>query len=197
MAANVESKSACNDVSLVARRAAALGARHEGMLEQEDTYFHTPDGRLKLREIVHVLPDGRTVRQAELIRYLRPDTRGSRVSRYERTEIGDPRSVKERLSAAHGLRGVVRKRRELWLLDSTRIHLDRVEGLGSFVELETVAAGVPGQSERREHDRIAALLGIDLATSLPASYIDLLEEAGATYRLDAMPGRPRPRSGRP
>jgi adenylate cyclase class IV len=190
IAANVESKSPCGDPGVLACRAAALGARHEGVLEQEDTYFHTADGRLKLREIVHVLPDGRSVRQAEVIRYERPDAPGSRVSRYERTEIADPASEKERLAAEHGVRGIVRKRRELWLLGSTRIHLDRVQGLGSFVELETVAAGAPGQSERQEHDRVAALLGVDLAVSVPASYIDLVEvNPGREARGSRAPGR--------
>ncbi len=72
------------------------------------------------------------------------------------------------------MRGVVRKRRELLLLDATRIHLDRVVGLGDFVELETVSAGTPTAADRDEHDRISAALGLDPDAMLAGSYIDLL-----------------------
>jgi len=187
LGANVESKTRATDLDAVARVVAARGARYEGRLEQVDTYFRVPHGRLKLREISHCTPDGRVSASSELIRYERPDEDGARVSRYERTEIDDAESSKAKLGAEHGLRGCVRKRRELWLLDSTRIHLDRVEGLGDFVELETVCDGAPGAAERLEHDRLAAALGLDLHATVEGSYIDLLEQLtpAATEHADA------------
>jgi adenylate cyclase, class 2 len=175
LGANVESKTRCADLDEVARLASSLGARYEGRLEQVDTYFRVPFGRLKLREISHVAPDGRVSGSAELIRYQRPDVGGARVSSYERTAIEDAEESKSRLAAAHGVRGCVRKHRELWILDSTRIHLDDVEGLGSFVELETVSEGAPGAEERGEHDRLWSALGLDSHASVNGSYIDLLE----------------------
>ena len=173
--ANVESKTCCADHAAVARRAEAIGARYEGRLSQVDTYFRVPSGRLKLRELVHVRPNGRSLVEAELIAYDRPDVGGARVSSYERITVEDAVSTKLRLEADHGIRGVVRKERELWLFGSTRIHLDRVEGLGAFVELETVAPEEPGEDERVEHDRVAAALALDLARTVEVSYIDLLD----------------------
>jgi adenylate cyclase class IV len=176
---NIESKTRCADLGEVARLASSLGARYEGRLVQVDTYFRVPFGRLKLREISHVAPDGRVSGSAELIRYERPDESGARVSTYERTVIEAVESTKVKLVAAHGVRGCVRKHRDLWILDSTRIHLDDVEGLGSFVELETVSRGDPGVQERREHDGVWCALGLDLRATVDGSYIDLLEPSPA------------------
>ena len=173
--ANVESKTRATDLDALARVVARLGGRYDGRLDQVDTYFRVPHGRLKLREISHRAPDGRVSTSSELIRYERPDVGGARVSRYERTEVDDAESCKTRLVADHGVRGCVRKRRELWLLDSTRVHLDRVEDLGDFVELETVSAGTPGAADRLEHDRLAAMLGLDSQATVEGSYIDFVE----------------------
>jgi len=178
--ANVESKTRATDLEAVARVVARLGARYEGLLDQVDTYFRVPQGRLKLRETSHRAPDRRVSTSCELIRYERPDATGARVSRYERTEIDDAESCRARLLADHGLRGCVRKRRELWMLDSTRVHLDRVEGLGDFVELETVSAGVPGAADRLAHDRLSVALGLDSDATVEGSYIDLLELRAGT-----------------
>jgi len=172
---NVETKARCADQADLARRAAAMGARYEGRLTQVDTYFLASTGRLKLRELVHRRPDGGSHAEAELIAYERPDKTGPRVSRYERTPVTDPAALKRRFEREHGIRGVVRKQRELWLAGATRIHLDAVEGLGCFVELETVAAGAPGERERAEHDRIARALAIDRSQTIEGSYVDLLE----------------------
>lgn len=175
LSANVESKTRCPDLDTIARLASALGARYEGRLEQVDTYFRVPRGRLKLREIFHRAPDGRMAASTELIRYERPDGKGARVSAYERTVIEDGESSKRRLGAAHGVRGRVRKQRALWTLDSTRLHLDEVEGLGTFVELETVCAeGEPSVKERLEHDRLWGALGFDSRATVDCSYIDLV-----------------------
>ncbi len=173
--ANVESKTRATDLDAVARVVARLGARYEGRLDQVDSYFQVPQGRLKLREISHLDPAGRVSTSCELIRYDRPDEEGARVSRYERTDIDDPTVCRKRLVAEHGLRGCVRKRRDLWVLDSTRVHLDRVQDLGDFVELETVCADDPGPEDRLEHDRLAAALGLDPQATVEGSYIDLLE----------------------
>ena len=176
---NVESKTRGVDLDAVARLAASLGARFEGELDQLDTYFRVRRGRLKLREISHRTPGGRISLSAELIRYQRPDESGPRASSYERTEIGDVTRCRRQLEAEYGVRGRVRKRRELWTLDSTRIHLDRVASLGDFVELETVSAGAAGQDDRREHDRIASALGLDPSATVEGSYIDLLEPSSS------------------
>ncbi|MBA3332412.1 MAG: class IV adenylate cyclase, partial [Actinobacteria bacterium] len=180
--ANVESKTRARDLEALARVVARLGARYDGRLDQVDTYFRVPHGRLKMREISHRAPDGRVATSCELIRYERRDEGGPRVSRYERTEVDDVESCKARLVTDHGLRGCVRKRRELWMLEATRVHLDRVEDLGDFVELETVCAGEPEAADRLEHDRLAAALGLDLHATVEGSYIDLREQLAKVPR---------------
>src|SRR5262249_61988463 len=76
--------------------------------------------------------------RAELIGYDRPDSGSIRASAWQRTVIAEPATAHAVLSAALGVRGEVRKRREVWHWHNVRIHLDDVEGLGSFVELEAV-----------------------------------------------------------
>ena len=177
--ANVESKTRCKDLEAMACLAASLGARYEGRLDQVDTYFRVGQGRLKLREIAHHSPGGEVSASSELIGYERPDESGARVSSYERTVIVDAQSTMTQLEATHGVRGCVRKRRNLWILDATRIHLDEVEDLGTFVELETVSEKAPGAEEQHEHDRVWTALGLDAWDTVAGSYIDLLERGTA------------------
>src|SRR5919201_2783225 len=128
-------------------RARALGAEDRGELRQRDTYFAAPNGRLKLREQE---PGG-----AELIAYERADAARARESRYRIVPVADPGAVREALDAALGTVVVVDKRRRLLEWRGVRIHLDRVEGLGDFVELEGVAD--PSSDLRREADLVARL----------------------------------------
>jgi len=163
MAENLESKVPCVNLQAVAERAAAAGAAYAGVLNQTDTYFAVSDRRLKLREISHGAPDGTSFAATELIDYERPDRVGARVSAYTREPVDDPAERAAALAAEYGLRGVVRKRRDLWLIDRTRIHLDRVIGLGEFVELETVADGAvgPGGARGRRHCARPRPVGVD------------------------------------
>ena len=179
MAANLESKIPCSNHEAIAQRAVAAGAVHAGVLTQTDTYFAVSERRLKLRELSEGAPDGASSAAAELIEYDRPHLAGARVSTYTREPVDDPVARAAALAAEHGLRGVVRKRRDLWLIDRTRIHLDRVIGLGEFVELETVIDGEVGPADRAQHEAVAAALGLDLTASTASSYIDLVEAAGA------------------
>jgi len=82
------------------------------------------------------------------------------------------------LAAAYGEKAVVRKIRHLYLVGRTRIHLDRVEGLGDFLELEVVLAGEDetGDGEAEAHV-LMKQLGISRADLVPDAYVDLLEKA--------------------
>jgi len=128
MARNVEVKARVADLGRVRALAEGLGARDAGVLEQTDRYYELDGGRrLKLR----TMPG----RPAELIRYDRPETSGIRASDYEITNVREDDACLVPKSTPVA---VVRKRRELLLLDNVRIHLDTVETLGTFVELEAV-----------------------------------------------------------
>jgi adenylate cyclase class IV len=171
---NVETKARHDDLAALARTLAAAGASHEGRLDQVDTYFLAEDGaRLKLRAQDHRRLDGRVVSSAELIRYERPDEPGARVSSYECTPVGDAGACRAELASQLGVRGEVAKQRELWLIGATRVHLDRVEGLGSFLELETIFEGDAEAAARHEHEEMLELLGVSPDSAIAGSYIDL------------------------
>jgi homotetrameric cytidine deaminase len=153
-------------------RARALGAEDRGELRQRDTYFAAPRGRLKLREQE---PGG-----AELIAYERPDGAQARESRYRIAPVADPAALREALDAALGTVTVVEKRRHLLVWEGVRIHLDRVEGLGDFVELEGVADA--DSDLAREAELVARLrdeLGIADDAIEATGYADLLATAAA------------------
>lgn len=135
---------------------------------QEDTFFNTPVGRLKLRVLARDL--------GQLIYYEREDTSGPKRSNYIISRTSEPASLKVALSAAVGVRGIVRKRRLLYWVGNTRIHLDEVEGLGSYMELEVVLDGdqsvEEGQSIATE---LMEKLGVAEADLVKEAYIDLVE----------------------
>jgi homotetrameric cytidine deaminase len=148
-------------------RCRALGADDHGELVQRDTYFAGARGRLKLREQE---PGG-----AQLIAYERPDAAHARESRYRIAPVGEPDALRAALDTALGTVVVVDKRRRLLVWEGVRIHLDRVEGLGAFVELEGVAA--PGSDLSREGDLVGRLreeLAIDDDAVVAVGYADLL-----------------------
>ncbi|MFO7655261.1 MAG: class IV adenylate cyclase [Candidatus Krumholzibacteriia bacterium] len=170
MPSNVEIKARVADPALVAARAEALADGPAVVLEQCDTFFRTARGRLKLRE----LGDGR----AELIDYDRPDAPGPRTSVYRVLPVDDAGLLRSILGRHLPLRGVVRKRRRLFMAGQTRIHLDAVEGLGEFIELEVVLR--PDQSPDEGctvAEDLMARLGVGPSDLVAQAYVDLLEQA--------------------
>lgn len=174
MARNLETKARYDDLDHAATIAQAAGGRFAGTLMQTDTYFHAPHGRLKLREIRAEGPDGAITSGVELIAYQRPDASGMRLSTYTVTPVTDAESCRMGLAAVLGVRVVVRKRRGLWLVGATRVHLDDVDDLGRFIELETVITTQPESAAAAEHAHLIALLAITPETTFAGSYSDLL-----------------------
>ena len=168
MPANFELKARCADLALARGRAQVLATRWLGVDEQVDTYFRVSGGRFKLRES--------SLSGAQLVPYLRPDAPLARRSDYVVIPVPEPALTKALLSELLGIHRVVKKRREIALYQNVRIHLDRVEGLGDFVELEAVWDGdAAGEAEQRE--KVAFLrerLGIRDADLIAASYEGLL-----------------------
>jgi adenylate cyclase, class 2 len=168
---NVELKARDADPAATLARALALGACDEGVLTQRDTYFARARGRLKLREQAGGREAG-----ARLIAYVRPDDDAARTSAYRLAEVGDPEALRDALDAALGTLVVVDKRRHLLLYENVRIHLDEVDGLGSFVELEAVAGA---ESDLTGEHELVLRLGDELAlgAAVAGSYSDLLLDA--------------------
>jgi len=141
-----------------------LPAEH---LIQEDTFFNVPTGRLKLRNIVG--------RAAELIHYDRSDSLGPKESRYNVCRLDNPEQLKKVLANALGVRGVIRKKRTVSFVGQTRIHLDQVEGLGEFIELEVILDGgqdIPYGAAVAEG--LMSQLEIEKRDLIAAAYVDLL-----------------------
>jgi adenylate cyclase len=165
---NVEIKAKVADLEAIERRTQALADTGPIVLEQEDTFFACGHGRLKLRRFGNA--EG-----AELIYYERPASTGPKESKYLIHRTAEPAQLNAVLAAALGIRGVVRKRRTLYLIGPTRVHLDRVEGLGDYVELEVVRQ--PGETTSQGvaiADNLMDELGIPHDALLEKAYIDLL-----------------------
>jgi homotetrameric cytidine deaminase len=164
---NLELKARDPDPARSLEAALALGAEDRGAVEQRDTYFTRARGRLKLRE--------QRPGAAQLIAYERADAAGPRPSDYRLVPVPDPARLGDALDAALGTLAVVVKRRRLLLWEGVRIHLDEVEGLGSHLELEAVAAaGSDLERERRKLERLRSELAIEDAALVAGSYCDML-----------------------
>jgi predicted adenylyl cyclase CyaB len=113
----------------------------------------------------------------QLIYYTRPDQEGPKRSEYHIVETADPENLKRVLKLSYGIRGVVKKTRHIYLVGQTRIHLDDVEKLGQFMELEVVMGDGQGDAEGREiAEDLMASLGVERSDLLQGAYIDILEE---------------------
>jgi len=168
MARNVEVKARVRDTCAFRRRVESMSDTTVEVLEQRDTFFVVPRGRLKLR----VLASG----DCELICYERPDDARAKLSEYFVVRASEPEAFLELLSAVLEVRGVVAKRRFLYRIGRTRVHLDEVEGLGTFMELEVVLDENESAEEGRAvAERLSAELGIEDEDRVSGAYIDLLE----------------------
>ena len=167
MARNIEIKARIENVDALTARVVAVADRGPIEIYQDDTFFGCERGRMKLRTL--------SAGDGELIFYRRPDQKGPKESNYSIVPTAQPDSLRQVLSLAYGQIGQVRKRRSLYLIGRTRVHLDRVEGLGHFLELEVVLSdGESPQAGIEEAHKLATLLGIDSEQLIDAAYIDLL-----------------------
>ncbi len=168
MATNIEIKAKAKNIKKLKALVEELSDEPGSRITQEDTFFHTPRGRLKLRTF--------SPEHGELIYYERQDSAGPKRSNYRIYPTSNPNSLKAALSASLGVRGVVRKVRSLYHVGQTRIHLDEVEDLGSFLELEVVLS--PNQSEEQGATIAAELMAqlrVEESDLVDVAYIDLLD----------------------
>jgi predicted adenylyl cyclase CyaB len=172
---NIEIKARARNFDGIRRRAEELSDVPLEMILQEDTFFNTPQGRLKLR----ILAEDR----GQLIYYTRPDREGPKRSDYHIFHTSDPANLRRVLDLAYGIRGVVRKTRYLYMVGQTRVHLDDVKGLGQFIvgqfmELEVVMR--EGQSDAEGQaiaEGLMTSLGVEKTDLLEGAYMDLLESS--------------------
>lgn len=170
MAQNIEIKARASNFKHQLDLAETASDQARQTLVQEDTFFVTPQGRLKLREF----PDA----PAQLIYYNRIDTQGPKLSEYFITATDDALGLKDVLSKAYGVRQVVKKVRHLYMSGRTRLHFDEVEGLGHFIELEVVLGDGDSMDEgQQEATLLMSALNIKDDDLIDVAYADLLDKA--------------------
>jgi predicted adenylyl cyclase CyaB len=172
MRRNVEIKAQITNYSELRAHVDAISESRPEIILQEDIFFNCPNGRLKLRTL--------SPSRSELIFYKRDDLAGPKESRFQIVPVDDPDSLRDLLSKAFGIIGIVRKERQLFMVGQTRIHIDTVDGLGLFLELEVVLN--PEQSESYGSGIAQSLmkkLHIPDSHLINVAYIDLILKAKA------------------
>jgi len=167
MPSNIEIKAKANNFERQKHLAETLSDSPAQLIAQDDTFYSIPQGRLKLR----VVTNG----SGELIHYRRDDSSGPKTSNYTVYSTNSPESLHAVLGSAFGVRGVVRKKRSLYRVGQTRIHLDEVDGLGRYIELEVVVQ--PGQTTEQciqTAEELMQRLEISTSDLIDRAYIDLL-----------------------
>ena len=165
---NIEIKSPLADRPDTEERLRSLGAKLEWTRRQVDTFFNSPSGWLKLREVEGC--------QSELISYRRSiEDSGPRESDYHILRSDEPGELLSVLKSSLGILGRVEKQRSLWIYRNTRVHLDRVEGLGDFLELETVLADIDSAEGTAESEEGIDLLRLDRKSFISVPYLELLQ----------------------
>ncbi len=168
---NIEIKARCDKPETIRQILEDSSAEFKGVDHQIDTYFKVPKGRLKLRQ-------GNI--ENSLIFYDRPNTAGPKradVSLF-RTDTPGGAQLRETLAGALDVLIVVDKQREIYFIDNVKFHLDTIEGLGHFVEVEAIdeSGNLSPEKLRTQCDYYIKLFDITDADLVNTSYSDLLLE---------------------
>lgn len=168
---NIEIKAICRHPEKVREFLQRAGAAFVGLDEQVDVYFRVPHGRLKLRQ-------GRI--ENALIFYERQDQPGPKQSQVSLYPVSEGPLLREVLEKALGVWVVVQKKREIYFLKNIKFHLDQVEGLGGFVEIEVMDAEGTGDCAtlQGQCEEFMQRLGVKQEDLLKHSYSDLILKRG-------------------
>lgn len=164
---NVEIKARCNNQEAVREYLKANDADFKGIDHQIDTYFKAPNGRLKLRE-------GEI--ENFLIHYERVDQEGPKQSKVTLFASQPGSTLKEVLTKALGILVIVDKKREIYFINNVKFHVDVVEGLGTFMEIEAIDKdGSIGKDKLNDQcNKYLQDLGVEDEDLVSISYSDLL-----------------------
>lgn len=166
---NIEIKARTGNAAFVREYLRKAGADFKGTDIQTDTYFMVPSGRLKLRQ-------GKI--ENNLIYYDRPDQEGPKQSDFMLTPVQDGEGLKAILTKALGVKVTVVKTREIYYIDNIKFHIDTLEGLGNFVEIEA-GNKLADVSVEKLHEQCAFYMkefGIGEEDLISNSYSDMMLE---------------------
>jgi adenylate cyclase class 2 len=164
---NIELKSVCTRLHLARGKCKQIKAEYKGILKQTDTYFNVKPGRLKLRNV--------NGRKFELIYYSRTGKGSEMESDYEIIKLNDDKEIKNIIKSAIGIKGIVKKKRELYVFENVRIHLDTMSKLGTFIEFEIVCSSPKDLKDApRKMNYLKKIFEIKQKDLISKSYIDLI-----------------------
>jgi len=169
MPINIEIKARCNNPAFIKSVLAEKGAIFKGIDHQIDTYFNVAAGRLKLRE-------GNI--ENHLIHYHRTNQAGPKKSTVSLYKTQPATNLKKILTDAIGVKIVIDKQRAIYYIDNVKFHIDVVDQLGNFVEIEAIDTGniyteEQLQTQCESYIQLFQILPADL---LAQSYSDMLKE---------------------
>lgn len=169
MARSVEIKARIDDLELLRERLAKLATAGPALISQDDTYFQCDNGRLTLRQF----SDG----NGELIFYQRNAKAGPDESIFSKSPAPQPDSLRTLLSHAYGQIGRIKKMRTLFFIESTRVHVDWVQDLGNFIEIQTeIGDDEPSSNGEMITEMLMEKLGVSLDSLLHESYLDMISQ---------------------
>jgi len=164
---NIEIKARCANPVIIRELLRSRNAEFRGTDHQTDTYYSVPDGRLKLRE-------GNI--ENNLIFYNREDESGPKKSDCILYTPGDSTALKKILEKSLGIRTVVRKTREIWYLDNIKIHIDQLDKLGNFIEIEAKQEGKLTEADLYSQcHKLLSEFGIKEEELVSGSYSDMVD----------------------
>lgn len=168
---HIEVKAYLDDFQTICDRVAALADEPPIDRVQHDTFFHCQSGRLKLRSSGQL---------HDLIYYRRRDDYGPTESIYQTARTTNPAALRSSLNSAFGEAGRVKKFRRTYKVGNSMVHLDRVGGLGEFLEIKTElsASDCSVASEKAVGivESLMTTLHVDLFQLIDGAYIDLINE---------------------
>ncbi len=165
---NIEIKARCSNVDKIREILKHHNADFKGIDNQKDTYFKSNYGRLKLRE-------GNI--ENSLIFYDRENKSSSKESKVILYKSGDSNTLKDIFIRSIGIKVVVEKKREIYFIDNVKFHIDSVENLGKFVEIEVIGNEKSNKSElEAQCNYYVQLLDIQEQDLISNSYSDMLSE---------------------
>jgi adenylate cyclase, class 2 len=166
---NLEIKININNISEIRSILRKINARYQFQMEQKDTYFKLGNNKIKTREI--------NDSEIQLIKYFRKEVKGKKISTYTIKKIST--SQRDSFLKKNKILCEIYKKRELWIYKNTRVHIDKVEGLGKFLELETVLKNISKKEGNTEFNELISILGVNKDKSIPYSYSDILLSANS------------------
>ncbi len=164
---NIEIKSKCNNTEKIKKILEKLNARFIGIDYQIDTYFNVKNGRLKLRE--------GNIENA-LIFYKRENIKQNKYSEVILYPTKNSKALKQILTETMGVKIIVKKQREIYFIENVKFHIDKIDNLGEFIEIEAQNSnGKYNISQlKAQCDYYIKLFDLKKENFIETSYSDLL-----------------------